>query len=109
MKNFANLDSDENRFKFVHNLDGVRIFNELKCTSEKSKNAVLALELKKRGNLAFQAKHWTAALELYNKCQLITPPENGMIWYSYSLRKNKVMYLLLVVTNKRKLLPAQSK
>lgn len=83
LKNFANLDSDEARFKFVHGLNGVRAFDELKCSADQSKmkNPIVALELKKRGNLAFQAQNWPVALNFYNKSQLVIPAENGIYFY----------------------------
>lgn len=76
LRNFANLDNDEARFQFVHALDGVRRIDELQRIDHKTKNANIALELKKQGNARFQAKMWPAALDCYNKSQLATPPEN---------------------------------
>lgn len=81
LKNFANLGTDEERFKFVHNLSGVERFDTLrdrpngKCLSE-------AIELKKQGNAAFQTQNYVVALEKYTQSQLVTPTEIGEFYES---------------------------
>lgn len=79
LKNFANLDTDEARFKFVQQLPSVQKL-DVTCghNGGTKKNADIAIELRKLGNNAFQNKNWPVALDFYNKCQLITPAENGM-------------------------------
>lgn len=78
LKNFANLGSDESRFSFIQNLDGVNKFNELKCNDEAvRKCAANALQLKKEGNTAFQAQNYAVALQKYTESQLVTPTNNG--------------------------------
>lgn len=76
VKNFANLENDEARFKFISQHESVKNFQ---VTKNKSiKNLTLALDFKQKGNRAFQAKNWIVALDFYNKGLLLLPAEHGM-------------------------------
>lgn len=75
VKNFANLESDEARYKFVSQVESIK---DLKLTRNASlKNVKLALDFKQKGNKAFQSQHWISALDCYNKGLLLMPAENG--------------------------------
>lgn len=76
VKNFANLENDEGRFKFVSQLDDVKNF-EVTHNNESIKSASLALEFKQKGNKAFQQQNWLAALDFYNKALLLLPADEG--------------------------------
>lgn len=81
IKNFTNLQDNEEKFKLVHNLS--RIEGKLKLkkydkdvkTEEYQlyKDLHSALELKKIGNKLFQAQQWADSLNFYNKSYLMTP------------------------------------
>lgn len=76
VKNFANLENDEARFKFISQQQSVKDFQ---VTKNKSiKNLTLALDFKQKGNKEFQAKNWIAALDFYNKGLLLLPADHGM-------------------------------
>lgn len=78
---FTQLNTDEQRFGFVHGLQGVDKFTDLRRHDEGAaggKNATAALDLKKQGNAAFQAQQFDEAIRLYGRSQLLTPPaDNG--------------------------------
>lgn len=77
---FGALDSDAERFRFVHDLQGIDKFGALsrQATGTAGKSSADALELKRQGNEAFQAQHYEEAVRLYGRSQLLTPPaENG--------------------------------
>lgn len=83
VKNFANLENDEARFKFLSQHQSVKNFQ---VTKNKSiKNLTLALDFKQKGNKAFQAKNWLAALDFYNKGLLLLPSEHGT-WAMWSVK-----------------------
>ncbi|XP_049549164.1 SET and MYND domain-containing protein 4 [Anopheles darlingi] len=72
---FAQLGSDEERFRFVNGLRSV--VNELRLKREyNGKCMEQAITLKTLGNRAFQGESWNEALVFYNKCYLSTPKEN---------------------------------
>lgn len=75
VKNFANLESDEARCKFVSQLKTVKEFQVTR--NESIKSSKLALDFKQKGNKAFQQQHWLSALDYYNKALLLLPSENG--------------------------------
>lgn len=75
VKNFANLENDEGRFKFVSQLDDVKKFQV--THNESIKSLSLALDFKQKGNKAFQHQNWLAALDFYNKALLLLPSEAG--------------------------------
>ena len=73
---FAQLTSDEERFRFVNGLR--KIVDELQLKREyNGKGMEQATALKTLGNKAFQAERWNDALVFYNKCYVSTPKENG--------------------------------
>lgn len=73
---FAQLGSDEERFRFVNGLRSV--VDELRLKREyNGKCMEQAITLKTLGNKAFQGESWNEALVFYNKCYLSTPKENG--------------------------------
>lgn len=77
LRNFANLDTDEARFRFVQQLTGIHGIAELQRSQlGATKNSSAALELKKQGNARFQANYWPAALDCYNKSLMVMPAEN---------------------------------
>lgn len=76
VKNFANLEDDEARFKFVSQQPSVKDF-KVTLYSDSIKNSDLAIEFKLKGNRAFQQKDWRTALDFYNKGLLLLPQENG--------------------------------
>lgn len=76
VKNFANLEDDEGRFKFVSQLGDVKNF-QVTHNIESIKSASLALEFKQKGNKAFQQQNWLAALDFYNKALLLIPGYEG--------------------------------
>lgn len=76
LKTFSNLGTDEERFKFVHELGGLNRFDALRSQSD-GKCPKEALQLKKQGNTAFQAQNYKDALEKYTESQLVTPTTNG--------------------------------
>uniref|UniRef100_A0A182T3J0 MYND-type domain-containing protein n=1 Tax=Anopheles maculatus TaxID=74869 RepID=A0A182T3J0_9DIPT len=72
---FAQLTSNEERFRFVSGLRS--IVDELQLKREyNGKGMEQAVALKTLGNKAFQAERWNEALVFYNKCYLSTPKEN---------------------------------
>lgn len=75
VNNFANLDNDEARFKFVAQDQNLKEFSVSR--NESIKNAKLALEFKQKGNGAFQSQDWKSAIDFYNKGLLLLPAENG--------------------------------
>lgn len=76
VKNFANLEDDESRFKFISQNPSIKDF-QVTLYSKTIKNADFALEFKLKGNRAFQQENWMAALDYYNKGLLLLPQENG--------------------------------
>lgn len=75
VNNFANLDNDEARFRFVIQDPNLKEFSVSRNAS--IKNVTLALEFKQKGNSAFQRQDWKSALDFYNKGLLLLPAENG--------------------------------
>uniref|UniRef100_A0A182QSN0 MYND-type domain-containing protein n=1 Tax=Anopheles farauti TaxID=69004 RepID=A0A182QSN0_9DIPT len=72
---FAQLTSNEDRFRFVNGLRS--IVDELRLKREyNGKGMEQATALKTLGNKAFQAERWNDALVFYNKCYVATPKEN---------------------------------
>lgn len=76
VKNFANLEDDASRYKFISQNPTIKDF-KITLYNKSIKNNDLANEYKLRGNREFQQKNWTASLEAYNKGMLLMPPENG--------------------------------
>lgn len=75
---FASLRDDGERVAFMMNL---KSYKDLKFTRVPSeKNDGEAMQFKQEGNTAFLAKNWKLALECYNKCVLMTPTQNGMLY-----------------------------
>lgn len=74
LKNFANLECDEARYKFVSQNDTIKEFTLTRNAT--IKNAQLALDFKQKGNKAFQNQQWLAAIDFYNKALLLMPGEN---------------------------------
>lgn len=81
VKNFANLESDEARYKFVSQNESIK---QIQLTRNASlKNIKLALDFKQKGNKAFQKQQWLMALDFYNKGLLLMPAENckySIVW-----------------------------
>lgn len=75
VKNFANLDNDEARIKFVVQNANLKEFTVTRNST--IKNVELALDFKKKGNTAFQSQNWKSALDFYTKGLLLLPAENG--------------------------------
>lgn len=72
---FSNLNGNEERYKFVNNLESTQTF--LISNHEISgKNLELGFEFKKKGNAAFQKQDWIEALKNYNRSYVVTPSEN---------------------------------
>ncbi|XP_031636986.1 SET and MYND domain-containing protein 4-like [Contarinia nasturtii] len=76
VKNFANLEDDASRYKFISNNPVIKDF-QITLYDKSIKNDDLANEYKLRGNREFQKKNWTASIESYNKGLLLMPPENA--------------------------------
>lgn len=74
IKNFANLGSDRDRFKFVSQIDNVKKFQVLH--NAVIKNNALALDFKQKGNVAFKQQNWNVAVDFYNKGLLLLPGDN---------------------------------
>lgn len=75
VKNFANLEDDAGRFKFVLQNEGLKEF--VVSRNPSIKNSKLALDFKQKGNHAFQKQNWKEALDFYNKGLLLLPEEHG--------------------------------
>lgn len=75
VKNFANLDTDEARFRFVVQDPNLKEFTVSR--NESIKNIKLALDFKQKGNNAFQSQDWKSAMGFYNKGLLLLPAEHG--------------------------------
>lgn len=75
VKNFANLDNDEERFKFVVKDANLKEFTVSRNAS--IKNLKLSLDFKQKGNSEFQRQNWKSALDFYNKGLLLLPAEHG--------------------------------
>lgn len=76
---FAQLETNEQRFEFINALKS--IVSELKLAREfKGKNLEQSLNFKNLGNKAFQKESWAEALAHYNLCYLATPECNGK-WF----------------------------
>lgn len=75
VKNFANLDNDEARYKFVSQNASLKEFTVSR--NESIKNLKLSLDFKQKGNGAFQSQNWKSALDFYNKGLLLIPAEHG--------------------------------
>ncbi|XP_058123652.1 SET and MYND domain-containing protein 4 [Anopheles ziemanni] len=72
---FAQLASNEERFRFVNGLRS--IIDELQLKREfNGKCMEQAIVFKTLGNKAFQAERWNESLVFYNKCYLSTPKAN---------------------------------
>lgn len=87
IKNFTNLDSNEEKFKFVHKLSKIeeklklkKYDRELKTDDyQLFKDLPSAIELKNIGNKLFQGKKYADSLNFYNKSYLMTPGESSKI------------------------------
>lgn len=77
IKNFANLEDDTSRLKFVSQIDSVKEFQVTKNRNDSMKNLALALDFKQKGNKAFQSQSWNVAVDFYNKSLLLLPSDNG--------------------------------
>lgn len=75
VKNFANLEDDEARYKFISQNSCLKEFEVTRNAS--IKNHKLAMDFKQKGNKGFQSQNWLSALDFYNKALLLLPPENG--------------------------------
>lgn len=75
VKNFANLENDAARVKFVLQNSDSKEFTVSR--NALIKNIELALEFKQKGNNAFQSQNWKIALNFYSKGLLLMPAENG--------------------------------
>lgn len=75
VKNFANLNNDEARLKFVVQDPNLKEF--IVSRNASIKNVKLALDFKQKGNTAFQSQNWKLALDFYNKGLLLLPAEHG--------------------------------
>lgn len=75
IKNFANLENDRDRFKFVSQIDNVKKFEVLR--NGIIKNATLALDFKQKGNDAFKQQNWNIAVDYYNKGLLLLPGDSS--------------------------------
>lgn len=75
VKNFANLDDDEARYKFVVQDPNLKEFTVSR--NESIKNLKLSLDFKQKGNGEFQSQNWKSALDFYNKGLLLVPAEHG--------------------------------
>lgn len=75
IKNFANLENDRDRFKFVSQIENVKKFEVLR--NGIIKNATLALDFKQKGNIAFKQQNWNVAVDFYNKGLLLLPGDNS--------------------------------
>lgn len=81
-KNFANLESDISRCKFIRL--SLKDKNDLAITREyKGKSLDIALNYKKLGNQSFQNQNWLEALAHYNRSYISTPAENGLFRISF--------------------------
>lgn len=76
IKSFAELDKDEERFRFLSSIKSRQAF-KLTRNTDSTKNYALALGLKQKGNEKFQSKQWMAAADFYNQSILVLPSENG--------------------------------
>lgn len=73
---FSNLNINEERYKFVNNLESAQKF--LNNNQEIfGKNLELGYDFKKKGNAAFQKQDWIEALKNYNRSYVVTPCENN--------------------------------
>lgn len=77
IKNFANLENDRDRFKFVSQIDNVKKFEVLR--NGIIKNAALALDFKQKGNDAFKQENWNLAVDYYNKGLLLLPGDDSKL------------------------------
>lgn len=76
---FSALQTDRARFGFVHSLNGIDKFAELKRHTDDpdaiaaGKSTASGQELKQLGNLAFQAENYAEAVRLYSSSLSLTP------------------------------------
>lgn len=77
VKNFANLEDNEARYKFISQSSGPKEFVVSRNAS--IKNTKLSLDFKQKGNNAFQKQNWIAALDFYNKGLILLPSDNGKL------------------------------
>lgn len=82
VKQFANFDNDEARYKFVVQDPKLKEFTVSRNASIKS--VELALNFKQKGNTAFKNQNWKSALDFYNKSLLLMPAEHGECVHSWS-------------------------
>lgn len=81
LQQFGQLVDDESRFRYLHDLQGIDKFAELRRHDDASesaaeahgKNRDEALELKRAGNVAFQEQRYEEAARLYGRGQLLMP------------------------------------
>lgn len=83
---FTALTTDQARFGFLHGLQGIDKFAELRRHSSTDagggggggKSTAAGLELKQQGNVAFQAQNYEEAVRLYSRSLAVTPADvNG--------------------------------
>lgn len=77
---FSQLENDEQRVRFVHQIVedryGGKLWNPVREIGI-GKSLSKALEAKERGNSAFQYEKWQESLRCYNDACLLLPSENG--------------------------------
>lgn len=77
---FSQLENDEQRVRFVHQIVEDRYGGKLWSPVREigiGKSLAKALEAKERGNSAFQYEKWQESLRCYNDACLLLPAENG--------------------------------
>lgn len=84
---FTSLNSNQERFKFAHNVSGLEEKLKLKRHARENnyhvseseiffhKDQNCAIEMKKVGNKFFQNNQWNEALNFYNKSYLMLPSD----------------------------------
>lgn len=75
VKQFADLDTDAARYKFVVQDPNLKEFTVSRNAS--IKNVKLALDFKQKGNVAFKSQSWKSAVDFYNKGLLLLPANHG--------------------------------
>lgn len=75
---FDSMDTDLNRFKFVAELKSIKD-KSFELDRVLCKNRKIALDLKTKGNEAFQVNNWALALDTYNEALMMIPIENGIM------------------------------
>lgn len=96
VKNFANLENNEARYKFISQNPGLKEFVVSQNASIKSTK--LALDFKQKGNQAFQKQNWLTALGFYNKALILLPSDNGE--FNSFHKKHKVLNRNIFISNR---------